>query len=569
MKQLTLRTVLVYPYITLIILLAVAIGSLSYFTGSRAVLAVSEMLLNETVNRISQAIDRHVVGSAATLEAAFPDGMVAPDNIESDFKNIRTRFWIATSLHIDPNNYVYYGNRAGQSIGLYRHSYEVGELRVKFKAHEHRKRFKLEGVNSSPIYQSTEEKLFDPRVRPWYQVGKAEATETWTSVYIDFGTHDLVATRARQVLSSRQEVAGVVATDMPLKALNDFVSNLDISPNGVAFIVELDGNLIASSRSQNVGKDDLGKNIRINASKSSHLLVREVYQQVHNRLSNPTNIIKPFFFYNSEGNEIHVAFNKFSDGVGLEWINVVAMPREDFLSGISKNVYLTLIIAILATIIILALGLSILHWVSKDLKILSKAVNKVGSGNLEESIDIQRRDEIGSLAKSFSAMQRRLQSDHLTGIPNRYAFEQYLNSTIENYNSGKNTNPFAILFIDINNFKLINDSLGHEGGDQALIEFALRLKTHFRKEDFIARYAGDEFVALVKDIKSPEDLQPIKINIEKALSTPLKSFGNKNLNVGGAIGEAHFPEDADNSIDLLRVADTKMYKHKSLLKKIS
>ena len=139
MVNLSLRSVLIFPYVALVVALAVAIGILSYLTGGHAVLTVSEHLLTETVSRISQAVDRHVVGSMATLEAAFPNGMLSPASIESDFNNMRTRFWIATSLHIDPNNYVYYGNRAGQAMGLFRHSLQKGELRVKYTPEEHAK----------------------------------------------------------------------------------------------------------------------------------------------------------------------------------------------------------------------------------------------------------------------------------------------------------------------------------------------------------------------------------------------------------------------------------------------
>src|SRR5690606_21790836 len=103
--RLPLRFVLIVPYVVLVLALALAIGVLSYSAGSRAVNTVSDHLLRETASRITQAIDRHIVGSGAVLEAAFPAGMAAPVDIESEFHELRTRFWIATSLHTDPNNY--------------------------------------------------------------------------------------------------------------------------------------------------------------------------------------------------------------------------------------------------------------------------------------------------------------------------------------------------------------------------------------------------------------------------------------------------------------------------------
>ena len=128
--RLSLRQVLTIPYVVLVLALAVTIAGLSYFAGSRAVDAVSSHLLIETVGRIGQAVDRHIMGSGAVLEAAFPDGMPTGPTIDDDLQSLRTRFWIATSLHTDPNNYVYFGNRQGQGIGLFRHSKTEGELRL-------------------------------------------------------------------------------------------------------------------------------------------------------------------------------------------------------------------------------------------------------------------------------------------------------------------------------------------------------------------------------------------------------------------------------------------------------
>jgi diguanylate cyclase (GGDEF)-like protein len=571
MTKFSLRSVLIFPYVALIICLAIAIGILSYTAGSHAVRTVSNHLLEETVSRISQAIDRHVVGSVATLEAAFPDGMLAHDDIQADLEKIRTRFWIASSLHMDPNNYVYYGNTAGQAIGLYRHSIETGELRVKYSPDEHRTFYLIDGINGTPKFSSREEKNFDPRVRPWFRAGWDSSNDTWTSVYIDFGTHELVATRARQVQGVHGGLEGVVATDMSLKSLNDFVSNLKISANGIAFIIEPNGMLIASSCSPNVKQDENGQNIRVTAEKSGHALLSDIYLQIAPFISGEMANLKPetFFFTDDLGRDIHVAYNKFEDGAGLKWINVVAMPGEDFMGGIKNNVFRTLFVGILATGLVIVIGLSVLHWVTKDLKVLSHAVSRVGSGYLEEPINIQRKDEIGDLAKNFSAMQRRLQTDYLTGLPNRYAFEQYLKATIEKSAAAEANTTFAVLFVDINDFKMINDVFGHDAGDQALIEFALRLKTNIRQNDFAARFAGDEFVIMLNNVRTKNDLEPIRSKIEKALSAPLKSFDAKDLTLIGAIGVAHYPEDATTVDELLVVADKQMYANKAVLKKKS
>jgi diguanylate cyclase (GGDEF)-like protein len=565
MIKLSLRSVLIFPYVILIVCLAIAIGFLSYGAGTHAVQTVSNHLLEETVSRISQAIDRHVVGSVATLEVAFPNGVSADSDIENNIEEIRSRLWTASSLHLDPNNYVYYGNIAGQAIGLYRNSINSGELRVKYKPEDHRRFYEIDGINGIPKLSSIEEKNFDPRIRPWFHAGLSNNNDTWTSVYIDFRTHDLIATRARQVLGFDGKFEGVVATDMSLKSLNDFVSHLNISANGIAFIIEPNGQLIASSLSPNIKQNKDGENIRVNADQSGNILLSDIYSQIVPLISAKGVSFKPetFSFTDDLNREIHVAYNKFEDGAGLEWINVVAMPSSDFMGDIKKNIFQTVLLGVLATGLVVIIGFMILQWVTKDLKILSHAVNNVSSGYIEEPIDIQRNDEIGDLAKSFSAMQQRLHTDYLTGIPNRYAFEQHLKAKIEKYDSGVDKNSFSILFIDLNDFKKINDIYGHDVGDQVLIEFAMRMSTVIGKDDLAARFAGDEFVIVLNHVQNKNNVTAILSKLKQTLSEPLSSLDIFVDNLGGAIGVANYPEDGATVEQLLVVADNNMYANKA------
>ncbi len=246
---------------------------------------MSDQLLLETVARIGQAVDRHVVGSGAVLEAAFPNGMAAPRAIDGVLEELRTRFWIATSLHLDPNNYVYYGNRQGQSFGLWRFSQQDAELRVKVRAEDSRRLYRFTGINGVLGPQTLEATVFEPRARPWYKAGATTSSDTWTSVYIDFRTAELVATRARRVLATNGDLEGVVATDLSLRALNDFVRRIKVSEHALAFIIEPDGKLIASSRSANVKLGADGKNERLNAADSGDAIQVAAYAEVQRVLA--------------------------------------------------------------------------------------------------------------------------------------------------------------------------------------------------------------------------------------------------------------------------------------------
>ncbi|MEN9493080.1 MAG: hypothetical protein RJA63_3529, partial [Pseudomonadota bacterium] len=332
-NALSLRQWLTIPFTALVFGVALLIGALSYRTGSQAVDTIANHLLLETVARIGQAIDRHVVGSAAVLEAAFPNGMPAPDSIDADLAAMRTRFWIATSLHIDPNNYVYYGNQRGQAFGLWRFNLQDAELRLKLKPELPRQLMRFTGINGELGESTLEQKVFEPRSRPWYKAGETATSHTWTSIYIDFRSAELVATRARRVLDAKGVFQGVVATDLSLQRLNEFVRKLAISKHAVAFVIEPDGKLIASSRSPNVAKQADGSNIRINAVESDNALQRAAYAQVRQTIDAGRKIDAAVTqrFTGPDDEAVELAFDRVTDDAGLDWIIAVAVPRSDFM----------------------------------------------------------------------------------------------------------------------------------------------------------------------------------------------------------------------------------------------
>ncbi len=565
---LSLRQWLTLPYTALVFGVALLIGTLSYRTGSQAVDTIANHLLLETVARIGQAVDRHVVGSAAVLEAAFPNGMAAPDAIDDELPALRTRFWIATSLHLDPNNYVYYGSQQGQVFGLWRFNAQDAELRVKLRADQPRVMYRFSGINGTLSEPNPEQKMFEPRSRPWYKAGENSASHTWTSIYIDFRNADLVATRARRVLNSQGDLQGVVATDLSLQRLNEFVRKLSVSGNAVAFIIEPNGNLIASSRSPNIAVLPDGSSARISAEDSDNALQRAAYAQVKawGSSGQPINSAISQRFTGPNDEAIELAFDRVRDDAGLDWIIVVAVPRNDFMQGVTANVERTALIGILGALVAMALGLRIVGWVGRDIGRLTQAAQEVGEGRLEVPLDVHRNDEIGVLANTFRQMQQRLRTDVLTGLGNRDVMLRSITSRIENSRRTGDSMSFAVLFVDLNNFKLINDRFGHDAGDRVLIEVGQRLLKATRACDRVARYAGDEFLLMINDVPTRQAAEQVRQHVEDVLSEPLQTVDvvhiPESILASGAVGLAFYPADGGNADDLIKFCDHDMYERK-------
>ncbi len=150
--------------------------------------------------------------------------------------------------------------------------------------------------------------------------------------------------------------------------------------------------------------------------------------------------------------------------------------------------------------------------------------------------------------------------DSLTGLANR----EYFNLTIERTlaQAKRKNQTLGLMFLDLDHFKEINDTLGHLAGDKLLVCVAERLKSCVRSVDFIARLGGDEFVIILDDIQSPKTTMGIAEKILSSLSKAV-AIGNQEIFISCSIGITFFPEDASNVNDLLKHADVAMYKAKN------
>lgn len=176
------------------------------------------------------------------------------------------------------------------------------------------------------------------------------------------------------------------------------------------------------------------------------------------------------------------------------------------------------------------------------------------------SQDITDKKEAERLLKEQSErFAHQANHDTLTNLPNRTLFKDRLNQTIAS--SNRNNEMFALLFIDLDQFKKINDSLGHHVGDEVLIEAAKRLKSALREEDTLARLGGDEFTVILKNIKSIQAASVVANKIINNMREKMIINGHP-LYLSSSIGISIYPNDSTNEHDLLKFADTAMYKAK-------
>ncbi|MBH3426991.1 diguanylate cyclase domain-containing protein [Pseudomonas alkylphenolica] len=150
--------------------------------------------------------------------------------------------------------------------------------------------------------------------------------------------------------------------------------------------------------------------------------------------------------------------------------------------------------------------------------------------------------------------------DSLTGLPNRAFFEGRLSRTLRN--ASKHQEQMALLFLDSDNFKDINDTHGHAAGDEVLVSVATRVRAQLREHDLVARLGGDEFAVLLAPLYSREDAQRIAEKIIASMRLPIRLAEGPSIVTSLSVGIAYFPDDGKTPADLLNAADAAMYQAK-------
>ena len=177
----------------------------------------------------------------------------------------------------------------------------------------------------------------------------------------------------------------------------------------------------------------------------------------------------------------------------------------------------------------------------------------------EKELQLKYSKQSKLLDEQKNMLHYQVNHDALTGLPSRVLFSDRLKQGLKKANRDKT--GLALFFIDLDKFKHINDSLGHEIGDSVLKAVAIRLKDTIRSEDTLARLGGDEFIVIVEELTQPENASVLADKILRVLEKSMHIDDNL-LYVSGSIGISLYPQDATDAQNLLKYADTAMYQAK-------
>ena len=262
-----------------------------------------------------------------------------------------------------------------------------------------------------------------------------------------------------------------------------------------------------------------------------------------------------------------------------------SMVDESAIAGSSLSLLFILLPAAALILVLTAFVfyLKVAGLIIKPIEELISATRKIAAGDYQPKIEIESNDELGELADAFRAMGDQLEDsnqqiahlayyDPLTKLPNRNTLKVMLNSFIEL--ARRNETALAVLFIDLDDFKKVNDRLGHQAGDELLVKVGERLQKGLRTGDLlvgtgddvmpdqvISRRGGDEFNAILNNVHNGREAALVAERLILDINEPLMIHGSQ-VAVGASIGVAMFPDDGEDAEVLLRNADLAMYQAK-------
>ncbi|MFA6809176.1 MAG: EAL domain-containing protein, partial [Eubacteriales bacterium] len=379
----------------------------------------------------------------------------------------------------------------------------------------------------------------------WYNLAKeADGKTVWSETYLDYGNRNSVLTVARAVKVPSGGIIGVVAIHFDVSDLSAVISKSKIGSQGFVMLLNSDGSIMATRNDFMLGEKTFGDDFKnVIASKGSGK-----------------------FDYSIHGEDYALEFGTLENNMVL----VTAVSEKEITDNLWKN-YWPILASGIGCLIIFGFFTYLLAL--KGIKPVQKLVvlmKQAEKGNYNVCADIKEYKEINSLSNSFNSMiesihkrdqkiKRLAYYDSLTGLSNREKLilnvESMIKIAIENDKSG------ALIYIDIDNFKQINDTMGHTVGDRVLVHVAGRLKNVENTKTISARIGGDEFIILVKEISSKDMVMSIANKLVEIFKKPV-IVENKFFNITASIGVVLFPEQGITVEELLKKADMAMYRAK-------
>ena len=412
--KIPLQAVLVVPFVLQITAVVGLVGYLSFRNGQQAINDVAAQLLSELSSKIEVQLKHNI--QIPSVIAQLNAEAVARGEIDIPSAKGEQNFWQQVKL-FPSISYIYCGSqKGGEALGVFRDPKNPQQLQGKLSNASTNYRFNnynLDSKGNRTSLANKETNVYDARQRPWYKTAVTAGKPTWSEIYLDFSVLLPTLTTSTPVYDKTgKSLIGVCATDLFLpKELNQFLKSLKIGKSGHTFIMERSGVLVSSSTPEPITSGSGEETKRLKATESTNPLVRATGQYLRERFSKLEQIQSSQqlnFVLNGQRQFVQIA--PFKDGESLDWLIAVVVPESDFMEQINANNRTTILLCIVALIVAIVIGILTTSWVRKPLNQLNGAVKQIALGQWDKTVELERSDVVGQLAKSFNEMASQLKN---------------------------------------------------------------------------------------------------------------------------------------------------------------
>ena len=571
-KNPSLRSLLIVPFVVQLVLAIALTGYLSLRSGQGAVNGVAQQLRGEITGHIIDQLGHYLavpqqinrLNVRAMQQGTFPVGDW--DAIEQYFLQQAQDFGVIDSI--------YYGTPTGEFGGagwLSGRDRPLQVMRVRAEQPQLIQFYDVEVTGQlTPVIETPG---FDVTQRPWYTAAVNQSAPTWGQIFPYHAFPAMAIPAAAPVYDEAGNLQGVFANNFFLSRVSDFLRTLKIGYTGQAFIFDDQGLLVASSSLEQPFWVEAGKATRMPLAAAPDRPLQAAAAAISAHWPNLALITgTQNLDFELEGDRYFLQVTEFRDRYGLDWLIGVVIPEADFLGPLQAHRATILGLSVGSLLASLCVGLYTSRWISVPMRRLDIAAKRLAGGNFQQRLPTTGIQELnaltvsfqhmaGQLQQSFTALQQQAFHDELTGLPNRSALIEELNQCIARQMRDR-TQHFAVLFVDLDNFKLVNDSMGHLAGDRLLIATARRFSSVLPAHTFISRFGGDEFVIVGQAIAAVEDATRIAAALSNSLRQPFQ-VGDRGIHIAASIGIVLSTIGSQDADEFLRNADIALYKAKA------
>jgi len=419
-RQMSLKILLIVPFVMQVIAAVGITGWLSVQNGREATQELAPQIGQEVTNTIEAHVRGYINAPLEILQAHGAMARAGYLNFEN-LNSLNKLFWQqmrqAQSLY-----FFYAANPRGQFIGVERRESNALVLHrslpnLSSTAPLKKLIYRLD--NNGKILNQIEANIYDPRDRPWYKGAVKARQAVWSDIYLFVASPILGITASLPIYSESGNLRGVIAIDLTLSQIGDFLRQLKIAKTGQAFILEPSGEIVATSTAEAPYISIDRKQQRIHALKSQNPLLRLVFQNLQQKYPNPVNIPnRQQVQIEWEGITQYVQITRLRNAQGLDWLMIVAVSEQDFRDRIDINTRNTIMLCALALIFASLTGFYTSKWIAKPVQKLIDASHllatlsasaDLASGQPYHPIETANVRELSILADSFNQMAHQLQ----------------------------------------------------------------------------------------------------------------------------------------------------------------